>query len=121
MKANLHIHTHFPLLPQANGSAAGMQHLFNSGPSLESLHLKANLHIHTHFPLLPQANGSAAGMQHLFNSGPEEPADFITEVRGDEEGLLGENDSRPDSAMHGLPLKRECVRVCLRVMCVMCV
>ena len=89
--------------------------------ALESLHMKANLHIHTHFPLLPQANGSAAGMQHLFNSGPEEPADFITEVRGDEEGLLGENDSRPDSAMHGLPLKRECVRVCLRVMCVMCV
>lgn len=44
-------------------------------------------------------------MQHMFHS--EEAGDFITEVRGDEEGLMGDMESRPASAMHGLPLKRE--------------
>eukprot|EP00967_Tisochrysis_lutea_P135160 scaffold239437_cov19-Tisochrysis_lutea.AAC.1 len=50
---------------------------------------------------------SAAGMQHMFHNGGEEAGDFIKEVRGDEEGLLGDMESRPNSAMYGIPLKRE--------------
>ncbi|KAF5834888.1 hypothetical protein DUNSADRAFT_8192 [Dunaliella salina] len=49
--------------------------------------------------------GGAAGMQHMFHSGGEEAGDFIKEVHGDEEGLLGDMESRPTSAMYGIPLK----------------
>jgi len=41
----------------------------------------------------------------MFHNGGEEAGDFIKEVRGDEEGLLGDMESRPNSAMYGIPLK----------------